>query len=103
MPEFRGFINSEGNIKGGTMKEKLREAVKFYNMKEKLREAVKFYNMEESLRDAVKWCLVIMFAGIVYYIIGPKYYFPQAGVKCNTITGQVFVWRSSAKEWGKLE
>jgi hypothetical protein len=48
----------------------------------------------ETFIDVIKWTLILIIAGVVFYIVVPKYYFKQLGnsqnfYKCNEITGTV--------------
>ena len=70
----------------------------FYKIKAKKRFFIKIkklrkekWEMKERLRDVVKWGLIIVIAGVVFYLVYPRYR-PVAGgpnYVLNTITGQV--------------
>ena len=51
-------------------------------------------SFNEFFLDIIKWGLILIMAGLVFYVVCPKYYFTTSGgvipvYKCNKITGQV--------------
>lgn len=61
--------------------------------------------MKERFLDIMKWGLILLIAGVIFYVVYPKYYFtgPRgfAWYKCNEITGRVDFW-SKEKGWEKM-
>ena len=51
--------------------------------------------MKEKLFDVIKWGIILLIAGIVFYIFYPKYYFGHTNdlviIRGNRITGKVEV------------
>ena len=50
--------------------------------------------MKERLLDVAKWCLILIIAGAVFYVVAPKYHFGSnihglINSRSNTITGTV--------------
>jgi len=47
--------------------------------------------MKERLLDVIKWGLIILIAGIVFYIFCPKYYFycSNTVMRGNRVTGKL--------------
>ena len=48
----------------------------------------------EKALDVIKWGLILVIAGIVFYVVYPKYDFINPGnrllvIRCNTFTGEV--------------
>ncbi len=51
-----------------------------------------------SFIDVFKWWLILIMAGVVFYVVAPKYYF-EPGVRSNKVTGLV-EYRSSGSKSG---
>ena len=62
--------------------------------------------MKETLLDVMKWGLILVIAGVVLYIVFPKYHFAgrlgAVEYRCNTMTGKVESW-SPKEGWKVLE
>ena len=61
--------------------------------------------MKEKLLDVVKWGLILIIAGIVFYVVYPRYYFDDDEVtsRANRITGCVEKYDSAAREWQPVD
>lgn len=63
--------------------------------------------MKERLLDVAKWGLILVIAGVVFYVMYPKYYFGKYGssnrlFKGNKITGKVEYFSSWESGWREL-
>lgn len=64
-------------------------------------------SMKERLLDIIKWGLILIIAGIVYYVVCPKYEFGyrENGFvysRCNKMTGNVEMYkRGKFVPWGQ--
>lgn len=45
--------------------------------------------MKERMLDVIKWWLIIAFGAVAFYVVFPKYHFPEVEVRANKITGKV--------------
>jgi len=60
--------------------------------------------MKERFLDVIKWSLILIVAGVVFYVVYPKYHFQDGGVvRCNTLTGEVEIWNAEAQTFQALE
>lgn len=63
--------------------------------------------MKERFLDVIKWGLILIIAGVVFYVVCPKYDFKgPTGViiqRCNKITGVVDTLIFDGKKWETLK
>ena len=55
-------------------------------------------NLKIHLADFIKWVLIIIIAAIAFYIASPKYYFQNANIRCNKVTGKTEINRDGSWE-----
>ena len=67
--------------------------------------------MKERLLDVIKWSLILVVAGMVFYVVCPKYHFMENDIglvvcRGNKITGEVEsttgrTWKPGGITWKK--
>jgi hypothetical protein len=61
--------------------------------------------MKERLLDVIKWGLILIIAGVVFYMAYPKYYFNSDGglwTRGNKMTGKVEFCIGVEDKWHEL-
>lgn len=56
------------------------------------------------LLDVVKWTLIFVIAGIIFYLVGPKYDYGSEikWTRFNKVTGEVSVFDMENEKWVKI-
>ena len=58
--------------------------------------------MKERILDILKWAVIILIAGVAFYVLYPKYHFHvRMDKRGNKITGVVEKWDSETGRWIK--
>ena len=61
--------------------------------------------MKKKLYEVIKWGLLLIIAGVIFYFLSFKYYFPPQAlgtIRCNKITGSVERFDHKTKMWNSF-
>ena len=81
----------------------LRQGVKWFNVRKggiaDIRKGGE--TMKERLLDVIKWGLILIIAGVVFYVVCPKYKFrfEYVCIRSNSITGDIQSFDVKSQKW----